>query len=166
MKSSDSDERAARIASFLDSHQVMSLATSGAHGPHAANVFYARDDFTLVWVSHPDSEHSRHLVGCPRVAATIAANCLDYADIKGLQIHGGACRIDREAERTRARTQLELRFDFLRRIGAGPAALREAYEHVEFYRLVPDRIALIDNSRGFGFKETIELSSVCAERTS
>lgn len=166
MKSSADDERAARIASFLDAHRVMSLATSGARGPHAANVFYARDDFTLVWVSDPQSEHSQHLAACSRVAATIAANCIDYADIKGVQIHGEAWRIDQAAERSRARTQLEMRFDFLRRLSFGSAALREAYENAEFYRLAPSRMVLIDNSRGFGFKEAIEFDPAGVERTS
>ena len=39
----------------------------------------------------------------------------------------------------------------------GPPALREAYQRVEFYRLVPTRLVLIDNSRGFGHKDTLEL---------
>jgi uncharacterized protein len=165
MMSSAGDERAVRIAAFLDAHRVMSLATSGPRGPHAANVFYARDDFTLLWVSSPDSEHSRHLVARPRVAATIAADCLDYADIKGVQIHGDAWRIDQRAERSRARALLELRFDFLRRIKFGSSALHEAYENAEFYRLEPSRIVLIDNSRGFGFKEALDFDTVYAERT-
>jgi hypothetical protein len=38
---------------------VMSLATSGESGPHAANVLYVRDDFALLWVSDPISRHSR-----------------------------------------------------------------------------------------------------------
>jgi hypothetical protein len=54
---------------------------------------------------------------------------------------------------------LELRFDFLRRIKSGPAPLREAYQNAKFYRLEPLRIVLIDNSRGFGFKEALDLSS-------
>ena len=164
MKPLAPDERAARIAAFLDAHRVMSLATSGPRGPHAANVFYARDDFTLVWVSGPDSEHSRHVVARPRVAATIAADCLDYADLKGVQIHGDARRIDQSAERSRARARLERRFDFLCRIRLGPAALRQAYENAEFYCLEPSRIVLIDNSRGFGFKETLDFDPVYMEQ--
>jgi hypothetical protein len=34
-------QAAARIAAFLDAHHVMSLATSGRDGPHAASLFYA-----------------------------------------------------------------------------------------------------------------------------
>ena len=163
--SAGDDERAVRVAAFLDAHRVMSLATCGPRGPHAANVFYARDDFTLIWLSSPDSEHSRHLVALPRVATTIAAEYHDYADIKGVQIHGDAWRIDQGAERSRARGRLEQRFDFLRRIEFGPPELHEAYENAEFYRLEPSRIVLIDNSRGFGFKEVLDFDTVYAERT-
>jgi len=149
-------DRALRIAAFLDSHRVMSLATCGPCGPHAANVFYARDDLCLLWVSGPDSEHAMHLRERAPVAATIAADCRDYADIKGLQIDGEAWRIVEPDERRRARSRLEARFAFLRQIGSGPVALREAYARAEFYRLQPKRIVFIDNTRGFGFKEAIE----------
>lgn len=164
MKSLASDERAARIAAFLDAHRVMSLATSGPCGPHAANVFYARDGLTLVWVSTPDSEHSRHVATRSLVAATIAADCLDYSDIKGVQIRGIARRIDEAAECARARDTLELRFDFLRGIRSGPSVLQQAYQNARLYRLEPIRITLIDNSRGFGFKEAIDFDDASAER--
>ena len=148
--------RAARIAAFLDGHRVMSLATSGPNGPHAANLFYARDGFSLLWISGPASEHSLHLRQRARVAATIAADCVDYADIKGLQIHGEAWRIVAPNACNDAQSRLEARFAFLRQIGDGPLALREAYGNAEFYRLQPRRIVFIDNARGFGFKETMD----------
>ena len=39
-----------------------------------------------------------------------------------------------------------------------PTELRDAYDQAQFYRLEPQRIALIDNTRGLGFKETIEFA--------
>src|SRR5262245_25687970 len=66
------DDRAQRFLAFLDAHHVMSLATAGADGPHAANLFYARDGFALIWVSDPTSRHSLHVEGGARVAATVA----------------------------------------------------------------------------------------------
>jgi hypothetical protein len=54
-------ETVARVIAFLDAHHVMSLATSGESGPHAANVLYVRDDFALLWVSDPISRHSREI---------------------------------------------------------------------------------------------------------
>src|SRR6516165_1471022 len=66
------DDLADCIAEFLDAHHVMSLATCGPHGPHAANVFYARDGFSLLWVSDPQSTHSTNIGINPQVGATIA----------------------------------------------------------------------------------------------
>ena len=84
------DELADRIAAFLDAHHVMSLATLGPDGPHAANLFYARDGFTLFWVSDPASRHSVEVGADTRVAATIARDYSDYATIQGLQASGRA----------------------------------------------------------------------------
>ena len=156
-------DQATRIAAFLDGHRVMSLATCGPNGPHAANLFYVRDGFALLWVSDPASEHSMHLSERARVAATIAAECRDCADIKGLQIHGEAWRIVQAEERS-ARSRLEARFTFLRQIGSGSAELREAYDRAAFYRLQPSRIVFIDNERGFGFKEAMDVDGGHSER--
>lgn len=150
-------ERAARVLAVLDSHHVMCLATQGPSGPHAANLFYARQEFNLLWVSDPASEHSIHLEGAPRVAATVARDYADYRDVRGLQIVGNAHRIIDDAERSRARSSLEARYAFLRKLSEADGELRAAYARIQFYRLTPNRITLIDNSRGFGFKETIEL---------
>ncbi len=143
-----------RIADFLDTHHVMSLATAGADGPHAANVFYARDGFVLLWISDATSRHSVELEADARVAATIAKDYADFAPIRGLQVSGRARRIEDESERKRARELLEAKYDFLR----DPAlrSVRDSYEHAQIYRLDIDRSVLIDNSRGFGHKDVFE----------
>ncbi len=152
-------EQAARILAFLDAHHVMSLATCGIEGPHAANLFYARDEFALLWVSEPSSQHSIHIERQSRVAATIAKDYSDYSQISGLQIVGKARRVMDESECARFRHQLEQRLPFLQVINGAVMQLRQAYGRVEFYRLEPLRIVLIDNARGFGFKEAIDFRS-------
>jgi uncharacterized protein len=152
-----SDDVAARIAAFLDAHHVMSLASCGPEGPHAANLFYARDGFSLLWVSDRRSRHSAELEAEPRVAATVASDYLDFGEIRGVQIHGRAERLDGERERA-ARGLLEARYPFLQKISLLPQALLSAYARVSFYRLAPERLVLIDNTRGFGHKETLEIA--------
>jgi uncharacterized protein YhbP (UPF0306 family) len=147
-------ELAGRIAALLDAHHVMSLATAGPHGPHAANLFYARDGFTLFWVSDPASRHSVELDANGTVAATIARDYSDYAMIRGLQIGGRARRLVDNAERARARGILEALFIFLRQLADG--GVRDVYQHADFYRLDVDRFVLIDNTRGFGHKDVLE----------
>jgi len=152
-----SAETAIRIATFLDANHVMSLATCGADGPHAASVFYVRDGLALLWVSDPKSRHSTELAANARVAATIAPDCFDYDDIRGVQISGRAHVIKDASERANAEAMLQARYPYLARMSESPSAMREAYQRIEFYRLEPTRVVLIDNSHGFGHKDTLEL---------
>jgi len=146
-----------QIATFLAAHHVMSLATLGSSGPHATSLFYACDGLALVWVSEPDTQHSRDIEADPRVAATVAPDYADFAAIRGVQIAGTARRIVAD-ERIHHMAQLEARYPFLGQLAAGPLELRQAYARTAVYRLRPARIVMIDNSKGFGHKETLELS--------
>src|SRR5208282_4989458 len=158
-----SAETVIRIAAFLDANHVVSLATCGSDGPHAASVFYVRDGLALLWVSDPNSRHSAELEANARVAATVAPDYFEFTDIRGVQISGQAHVIADAAERAKARLMLEARYPSLQRMSEGPPALREAYQRVEFYRLEPTRLVLIDNSRGFGHKDTLELGENSAK---
>jgi len=152
-------ELAQQIGSFLAAHHVLSLATFGPSGPHATNLFYACDGLALVWVSDPDTQHSRDIEADPRVAATVAPDYSDFADIRGLQISGTARRIAAAAEQASSLAQMEARYPFLKRLAEGPPKLRDAYARTGVYRLQPSRIVLIDNTKGFGHKQTLVLSA-------
>ena len=147
-----------QIGAFLAAHHVMSLATFGSRGPHATSLFYACDGLALVWVSEPDTQHSREIEADPRVAATVAPDYSDFAAIRGVQVAGTARRVVAADERTRHLAQLEARYPFLGQLAAGPSKLRQAYARTVVYRLQPARIVLIDNSKGFGHKETLDLA--------
>jgi uncharacterized protein YhbP (UPF0306 family) len=149
----------ARIREFLDAHHVMSLATLGPDGPHAASLFYACDTLAPIWVSDPSSRHSEHIAAHPEVAATIAPDFHDFPMIRGLQLRGRAHLIRDEDEQSRARDLMQARFAFLRTASAPGSPLREACERARFYRLEPRRIVLIDNARSFGSKETLDLGA-------
>ena len=147
------------IQSFLAAHHVMSLATSGAAGANATNLFYACDGLALIWASEPDTQHSREIEADPRVAATVAPDYSDFAAIRGVQIAGVASRVVVADERERHKALLEARYPFLRQLAAGPFELRQAFARSTVYRLQPSRIVLIDNTKGFGHKETLEISA-------
>jgi uncharacterized protein YhbP (UPF0306 family) len=156
-------ETLTRVISFLDAHHVVSLATCGREGPHAANVFYVRDGLALLWVSDPESRHSTDLAADPRIAATVAPDYSDMDDIRGVQISGYANMITGASDRTNARLLLEARYPCVKRLSEGQSALLEAYENISFYRLEPTRMVLIDNSRGFGHKDTLDLENFSAD---
>jgi hypothetical protein len=77
-----------QIRAFLAAHHVMSLATVGSSGPHATNLFYVCAGLALIWVSEPDTQHSREIEVDRRVAATVASNYPEFATIRGVQIVG------------------------------------------------------------------------------
>jgi len=157
-------ETAMRVAAFLDAHHVVSLATCGPDGPHAASVLYARDGFALLWISDPTSRHSTDVEADARVAATVAPDYADIDDIRGVQISGYACAVTGASHRANARRLLEARYPCVKQLSHGAPALREAYARGEFYRLDPCRVVLIDNGRGFGHKETLDLERLPPDR--
>ena len=145
------------IKAFLASHHTVSLATVDDQGaPHAANVLYAPDGLALYWMSDTGTRHSRHIEARHRVTATVAPDYADFRLIRGLQIFGTARRLA-GAESLATARRMVFRYGFLAELANGPAALRAAFEKAGFYCLEPDRITLIDNTQGFGHKETLEL---------
>jgi uncharacterized protein len=141
----ENDDLAGRIATFLDAHNVMSLATCGPRGSHAANVFYARDGLSLFWVSDWQSTHSRNIAINPQVSATIAPDYSDFDEVCGVQIFGEAHQLSGTAERDGARALLARRYPTL----SGRPIIEHAYTSAEAYRLVPNKVIMIDNRHGF-----------------
>lgn len=133
----------------------MSLSTCGADGAHAASLFYARDGLSLVWLSEARTRHSSELEADPRVAATIAPDTSDHRAIRGLQVQGTAECVAGEAERARLLKVLTARYPFLAELERAGGKMAEAMVKAGLYRLRPRRIVLIDNSLGFGHKETL-----------
>lgn len=154
----DNAELAERIARFLDANHVVSLATSGPSGPHAVNLLYARDGLSLIWVSDPATRHSRELDADSRVSATVAPDTSDFTVIRGVQMTGSARRVADESERDKLLEKLKQRYPFLARLDAAPANLAAAYKSAGIYRLDPHRIVLIDNTLGFGHKDTLVIA--------
>jgi uncharacterized protein YhbP (UPF0306 family) len=148
-----------RIADFLDRHHVMSLATVGPDGPHAASVFYARIGFCLFWVSSPKARHSVHIEADPRTAATVAPDTADFSTIRGVQLCGNSGRVRDAARSAELMRLLEQRYPFLSAQAHLPHALRKAWRAAEVYQLTPAEIVLTDNARGFGHKESMRFDT-------
>jgi hypothetical protein len=147
----------AEIEAFLAAHHTVSLATVDEQGaPHAANVLYAPDGLALYWMSDTETRHSRHIEVRPCVTATVAPDYADFRLIRGLQIFGTARRLA-GGESVATAHRMVSRYGFLAELASGPAALRAAFEKAGFYCLEPRIITLIDNTRGFGTKDTLEL---------
>ncbi|MCC6608930.1 MAG: pyridoxamine 5'-phosphate oxidase family protein [Burkholderiales bacterium] len=153
------DDLDARIRVFLDAHHVMTLATVAGGLAHAASLMYAHEGLTLYWTSDPTTRHSRAVEAHPRGAVTIAPDYTDFRAIRGLQITGRVARLATEGDVARARTLMAARYPFLAGLAQGPEALRVAWGRAGFYVLRPEWITLIDNTLGFGHKQTLSVSA-------
>ncbi len=147
------DELRAAAGAFLDAHHVMTLATAG---PWAAAVFYVRDGFDLCFVSSPRSRHATLLAADGRVAVTVQDEQAEWRAIQGLQAEGIVEPVP-AGEEARVRALYAARFGLL---GEIDPSLREALARVRWYRVVPERIWLLDNSLGFGHRERLDLGSL------
>jgi len=136
----------------------VSLATVVEGAAHAASVMFALENFSLYWTSDPGTRHSLAIEREARVAATVAPDYSDFRLIRGVQIAGRARRLSAADEAAHARELLRGRFPFLRELDALPAALRAALDKTAYYRLDPDAIAWIDNTKGFGNRHTLRIS--------
>lgn len=146
------------VGDFLDSHTTMTLATGGADGPWAAALFYARDsDLRLYFISARDTQHAADIERDPKVAIAVNAQHQDWSDIRGLQIRGVA-EIVPPDQRTAAVETYLAKFPALRPLFSAPrnqqeSHIAQAFATSPFYRVRPQWIRLIDNSKAFGHRD-------------
>ncbi|MDX1614026.1 MAG: pyridoxamine 5'-phosphate oxidase family protein [Candidatus Promineifilaceae bacterium] len=144
-----------RALAYLQAHRVVTLATNGPHGLWAAAVFYATQQFELLFLSAGHTRHARNLAVEPQVAGTIQEDYRDWPEIKGIQLEGRVDRLDGRARRA-AIDRYHQKYPFL---AQAPPVVQQALEKVNWYRLTPSRLYYIDNSRGFGHRDEIDLSA-------
>lgn len=127
---------------------TMSLATCNQDGePHAAPVYFAADrELRFYFFSEPESRHGQDLAHNPRAAAAIYPEVSDWRAIHGLQMHGEARCLQPGAEWEHAWQVYRAKFPFVE-------ALKEVLARNSLYVLRPSWLRLVDNRRGFGFKQ-------------
>lgn len=147
-----SDPRQNALA-YLAAHQVVTLATHGPEGLWAAAVFYASDGFDLCFLSAGHTRHARNIAASPAVAATIQEDYRDWPSIQGIQLSGAARQLTGD-EREAAIALYRAKYPFI----AQPIpALVTALTRVNWYRLTPDELYFVDNTKGFGHRDAIAL---------
>ena len=130
---------------------TLSLSTIGADGePHAAAVYFAAGKaLRLYFFSDEGSQHSQDVRGDPRAAAAIYPECRDWQDIRGLQLRGEVRAVEPGPDWDSAWEIYEAKFPFV-------SELRAVVSRNTLYVFEPYWIRLVDNRRGFGFKEEWE----------
>ncbi len=155
VESGSVDRLPAGIPAELLSLPVISLATVGADGaPHAASVYFASGakgdtesgSLRLYFFSSPASQHGEDLAANPAAALTLSPLVEGWRDIYGVQMRGEARPVIPGAEWEHAFQLYLARFPFA-------ANLKEELARNTLYVFTPHWLRLVDNSRGFGFKE-------------
>jgi hypothetical protein len=127
---------------------TLTIATSDQGGePHAAAVYFVADQaLNIFFFSDPLSQHAQDVVQRPQAAIVIYPDCQDWQEIRGLQMRGEVRPIDPGVEWESAWLNYINKFPFV-------SALRELVARNQLYAFSPDWIRLVDNRRGFGFKQ-------------
>jgi len=147
-----------QVAAYLAGHHVMTLATQGAQGPWASAVFYASDGASLIFLSAPNTRHCRNLAQDARCAATIQEDYREWSQIKGIQLEGRVIELQGDEEKRAQRLYGE-KFPIVGAVANVPPAIVKALAKVRWFRLVPEHFHFIDNSKGFGHRDEIDLAS-------
>jgi uncharacterized protein YhbP (UPF0306 family) len=119
-------------------------------------VFYASKGSSLIFLSSPNTRHCRNLAQDPRCAATIQEDYSDWPQIQGIQLAGRVRPLEGEEE-SQARHLYGEKFAMVGPRAMLPAPIVEALARVSWFRLVPERLYFVDNSKGFGHREEILL---------
>jgi uncharacterized protein YhbP (UPF0306 family) len=135
---------------------AMTLSTIDPEGgPCAAPVYFAAREqalsdghshWRLYFFSETASQHARNTAQDERAAAAIYPECLGWQDIRGLQLRGAVRPVAKGEEWELAWQAYCGKFPFV-------AQLKPIVARNELYAFAPDWIRLVDNRRGFGFKQ-------------
>jgi hypothetical protein len=138
---------------YLRQHTVMSLATYGPLGLWAAAVFYANDDFALIFLSAGHTRHGQNMAANPWAAATVQENYKEWPEIQGLQM-AGPVELLVDKEKSAAITSYVAKYPFLT---SSSDIVQAALKKVNWYRLFPQELYFVDNTKGFGHRDEILL---------
>ncbi len=158
------DEARQAIRRLLEAHKTLTLATCAGEEPWATPVFYVSDhELNLYFVSDRRTRHGHNLAASGRAAGAIHGDCGSWADIRGVQLEGRVTVLEGMARLT-ALKQFLSKFPDVGTLLERPKDTNEAtiasrLREANVYKLSPDWIRMIDNSRSFGYKEEIRMRS-------
>jgi len=149
------------LLDYLAATNVMTIASCDGNVPWAAAVFYASDEFDLYFFSNPKSGHGGNMAANSIVSAAIHEDYSDWRAIRGIQLEGQAERLRSLKLQARFWEVYLKKFPFVKQFfqaGSVQDMLKTKLSGVRLYRIVPQTLYYIDNSRGFGHREMLDLS--------
>ncbi|OFW24777.1 MAG: hypothetical protein A3H27_11470 [Acidobacteria bacterium RIFCSPLOWO2_02_FULL_59_13] len=162
----DTDQLRRSILDYLETHNVMTIASCQDNVPWAAAVFYASDGFDLYFLSNPRSRHGTCMAANPMVSAAIHEDYHDWRTIQGIQLEGKAERLRSLKLQAHFWMVYSRKFPFVKEFfqpGNLQQLLQPKLAGIRLYRIVPQKIWFIDNRRGFGHREMLDLTQEATE---
>lgn len=141
------------LATNLLSTSTMTLATTGFNGEiHAAPVYFVADEsLQLYFFSDPNSQHAQDIIHQPAAAVAFYPECFSWEDIRGVQMRGEVHQVEPGTTWDRAWKLYQSKFPFV-------SSLKEIVAQNALYVFTPSWVRLVDNQRGFGYKQEWTLS--------
>jgi nitroimidazol reductase NimA-like FMN-containing flavoprotein (pyridoxamine 5'-phosphate oxidase superfamily) len=138
----------------------MTIASCRRSLPWAAAVFYASDGFELYFFSKPRSQHGANIAHNPAVSATVHENCRQWRGIRGIQLKGRAELLRSHKVRSCFWEAYRKKFPEIEKFfqeRARDGEITRKLAGIRMYRFVPTAAWYLDNSKGFGHREKLEL---------
>lgn len=150
------------ILAYLASHNAMTIASCDGDSPWASAVFYANDDMDIYFLSNPNSRHGSNMGMNSKVSVAIHDDPSEWKDIRGIQLEGEVEKVRSPKRKILFWQIYRKKFPFVDRFFQ-PGSLHEMVKSkiaaVKVYRIIPNRVFYLDNSRGFGHREILEPTS-------
>ncbi len=144
------------VLDYIKNRNVMTLATQGSQGIWAAAVFYVNDGFNFYFLSAETTRHAQNMQDSPNVSATIQLDYDNWQDIKGVQMEGVVEPLE-GLEKAAVIARYGVKFPVVASAMKTPAEIKKAMARVSWYKLVPDRLFFINNAKGLGHRDEIQL---------
>lgn len=141
------------IRRYLDSHNVLCLATAQDNQPWVAPVFYSVFKTGLVFLSAPHTRHCKNIAANPNVSASVQEDYNDWNDIKGIQLEGKAMLVP---DFSRAAVVECYAQKFPVTGHKAPPAIARALDKILWFEVRVDNLYYIDNSKGLGHREEVD----------
>jgi general stress protein 26 len=143
------------IASYLDSHRHMALATVKDDGsPYASIVSYVNKGLTIFFMTDPSSQKGKNIQFCPKVGVAISEDYLDWDKIEGVQLTGSVEWITDQTELKQVQQMFAHKFPQVHKYLAGYGV---TIDIIPFLRITARSINYLDYSKGFNHWDTLAL---------
>ncbi len=141
-----------QIVSIIDDVDEMTIATLRADGfPQATTVSYMNDGLNIYFMSVANGQKARNIARNNKVSLTINRPYKDWNEIESLSMGAIATAVTDPREQEKIGALLLKKFPEAAQYDPGDGT------DIDFFRVEPVAISVLDYKKGFGHTELVEL---------